>query len=437
MDTLTQPEAQPEAQPEGPLKRWKQLPTGTRRIISLLVLYLWVELLCYVGLQTLGKIGHIHYDPNPTALPAGLADRLAGYLNRLQKAPDPFTTLDPDLGWVLGHSESNSAGMRDNREYATSPAPGAVRISTFGDSFTFGDEVVLGDSWQKQITSIAPSLEMLNYGVRAYGLDQAYLRYTLVGADYHPRIVLIGYMAENLARDVNVYRPFYRTALVGANSYFPLSKPRYEVNRGELSLLRNPLRSPEDYSRFLRNQAPVLRELGRYDYFYQNNYDQGRFDFSPAVRLGKVLWQQLAEHLRQPIFLSDGSYNVKSEAYLVTVGILDAFCRKTVENGALPIIVVFPDSGDESARRQGKQARYASLLKNFAASGYRFIDLRVALDPYASRPLTDLYQRGGHFTPVGYNIVGKYVLAQLQKWNLLQTEGIDQALQSERSKLPR
>ena len=74
---------------------------------------------------------------------------------------------------------------------------------------------------------MAPQVELLNYGVPAYGLDQAYLRYLKVGAQYHPNIVFIGYMTENFERDVNVFRPFY------GNGYpdWIFSKPRFRLRR--------------------------------------------------------------------------------------------------------------------------------------------------------------------------------------------------------------
>jgi hypothetical protein len=74
-------------------------------------------------------------------------------------------------------------------------------------------------------------------------------------------------------------------------------------------------------------------------------------------------------------------------------------------------------------------------MENFAAKGYRYIDLQTAMDPYASRPLADLYQKGGHFTPLGYNIVAKFILAQLRKSNLLDPATVAQALGEERSRI--
>ena len=50
-------------------------------------------------------------------------------------------------------------------------------------------------------------LEFENFGVPAYGLDQAFLRYQREGRPTHPQIVVIGFMEENIFRDVTCSGP--------------------------------------------------------------------------------------------------------------------------------------------------------------------------------------------------------------------------------------
>ena len=141
-------------------------------------------------------------------------------------------------------------------------------------------------------------------------------------------------MSENIARDVNVFRGFY------TNMYRDtiFTKPRFQVQDGQLVLLRNPLSTMEDYKNFLDNDRAVLAELGKRDYHYQVNYSPGRFDFSPSVRLVKMFWAELKQHtLVHPIFKPNGEYDEASEAYLVTVKIFDAFHQKVLDNGAVAV----------------------------------------------------------------------------------------------------
>ena len=311
---------------------------------------------------------------------------------------------DPVLGWV-------NAGMRDNQNYETVPPPGTIRISAFGDSFTYGAGVTLEDTWEKQLTRINPSIEVLNYGVGAYGLDQAFLQYLHVGKECNPHIVLIGYMSENIARNVNVFRPFY---VEYGNSIF--TKPRFKLKDGALVLLENPLATLEDYEHFLQNGTEVLAKLGENDYHYQIKSKEGKFDFLPSARFFKTFWSLLNKRVLNPIFTLDGMYDVESEAFEVTSHIFDAFYRKVLENGALPAIIVFPDSGDHLRSRHEKERRYAPLLKEFHAKEYLFMDMLAALQPYHSR-YTDgelMADHWGHPSPLANRIIAEHMFTQLR-----------------------
>ena len=80
-----------------------------------------------------------------------------GQERRARKARSHF-----GLGSISG---ANSAGMRDNREYRRVPPPVTIRMSAFGDSFTYGEDVTLGDTWEKQLALLMPSMVSLKYGV--------------------------------------------------------------------------------------------------------------------------------------------------------------------------------------------------------------------------------------------------------------------------------
>jgi hypothetical protein len=395
---------------------------------SLIIIYLLVEGLSFLCLLLLAKVRHLHYDPNPSSLSHIQKTALSNFLKR---GKGENIGMDPTLGWVTAPPAANLAGMRDDREYPIAPPAGIIRISAFGDSFTYGQDVSLADSWEKQMTAASPSLQVLNYGVPAYGLDQAYLRYLQVGADYHPNIVLIGFMSENIARDVNVFRGFY------TNMYRDtiFTKPRFQVQDGQLVLLRNPLSTMEDYKNFLDNDHTVLAELGTRDYHYQVNYNPGRCDFSPSVRLVKMFWAELKQHtLVHPIFKPDGEYDEASEAYLVTVKIFDAFHQKVLDNGAVPVILVFPDLNDQFRSRQGKVRRYTPLLNYFRSKRYQFIDAMDALKPYeSSYSVGDLSSlKWGHYTPLGNRIMAEYLLTDLRERGLVAASKPNQAALAER-----
>lgn len=398
-----------------------------RRLVFALSIYLAAEGFSFAGLQLLRIVRGITYFPMRSTLTPEARGGLDAFLAAGQGAR---MGMDPVLGWVPKPSaEVNAAGIRDDRDYDPHPAPGMLRVSAFGDSFTYGADVRLGENWAKQVSAMRPTIEVLNYGVGAYGLDQGYLRYLQVGRDYHPHAVFIGYMTENLARNVNVYRGFYGTFY--RDTIF--SKPRFLVDRGALVLLPNPLASLADYRRFRDNEETVLSQLGRHDYHYARQYPAGPLDFLPSVRLGKMVAAQIRGTRQTPILKADGRYEPQSEAYEVTIRIFDAFYRKVLDDGALPIIVVLPDTNDQARSRAGKSRRYEVLLEYFRSKGYRYIDALGALEPVQQRhTVGDLTVAWGHFSKLGNEIVAHYILDTLAGWDLDSASKVSSAAASER-----
>lgn len=350
-------------------------------------------------------------------------------MERFLKEGARYVNFDAELGWT-NSLETNSAGMRDDREYDALPPLGVVRIAAFGDSFVRGNDVELGETWGKQLVGMAPALEFLNYGGSGYGLDQSYLRYLRVAAQYRPNIVFIGFMSENILRGVNDYRLFYSDP----NDIF--TKPRFTVKNGQLILMKNPLACREDYHELLRDDRRVLARLGENDYHYQTNPNAGPLDFSPAIRLTKSFRSMVDKKLVYPIFRFSGTYNVNSEAYEITIRTFDAFYRAVLRNGSLPVIIIFPDADDHPRSREGKVRRYAPLLADFRARGYRCLDLLDAIEPYQSRyTIDELTKNWGHFSPLASQIAARYILDQLRASGLLTPTGVNEAIERERLRL--
>jgi hypothetical protein len=78
---------------------------------------------------------------------------------------------DPLLGWdVVG-------GIRRDEPSCPVLTNGRSRIVVVGDSFTYGSEVEAGEAFPAQLGGLLPDSEVLNLGVRAYGVGQAALKY--------------------------------------------------------------------------------------------------------------------------------------------------------------------------------------------------------------------------------------------------------------------
>ena len=340
-----------------------------------------------------------------------------GELNRIADG-DTYVAFDQRLGWALTPGvtrtlgptsyTSNAAGLRAPREYEPSPRPGVRRIAAFGDSFTHCDEVDYPDCWTKLLEDALPNAEVLNYGVPAYGPDQAWMRYQERGQEYRPCSVLIGFMPENIHRVVNRFRPFYQpeTAIV-------LSKPRYVLAGDGLALLPNPARDPND----LRDVAWVERELGQQDHWYY----PGMFTPSPldVLAMGRLVrTTRFRNHLAEAPFAANDekglewAYSGQTEAFEVTSRVLIEFSRQVQRDGMTPVVLIFGRENDVVAKRQGKDRVFEPLLERLEQADVATIDLTDALGREARRRSVDsLIDK--HYTGAGNRIVADTLAERL------------------------
>jgi hypothetical protein len=381
-------------------------------IILVIFTYGFVELLSYGGLFFLNKYYKIKYEPADV-----ISTIHSNIINSYIEQNTNYMSFSPTLGWSIkengssGLYQANSSGIRSSREYAFTPPPGVRRVSTFGNSFTHCEDVKNIHTWQAMMERYDPNLEVLNFGVGAFGLDQAYLRYLEDGQQYKSHIVLIGFMSENIFRNVNTYRPFYFS-----KTGTPLTKPRFVIKDDKLSLIPNPMKRLEDYKRLLLHSQDVLSKIGIHDYYYQRRYKSSKFDWSPTVRLAKIKFQEVNENSPdEEIVISDRyRYNEKSEAFKVTKKIFDEFYHASLKNNSTPIILIFPHKTDLINYFSLKLKQYSPLLEYFDSAGYKYIDLMDAFENsgYERLKLKDLFVPE-HYSPLANSLVAKYILRYL------------------------
>jgi len=324
----------------------------------------------------------------------------------------PENRLDADLGWTLVESStqapSDSHGIRSPHEVALDPPPGRVRVAALGDSFTYGIDVAEPDTWEARLNRLDPRLEVLNFGVGAYGLDQAYLRYP-AAARFHPDVVLIGFMTENIFRDVNVFRPFY----VPRNGT-PLAKPRFLLKDDDLVLLPNPLPDAAAYQHLLDDDRAVLRQLGANDHFYQRR-ERGitRFHVLPSVRVARILRYLWFPPDSANEILRRGQYNPTSEAFRITTRIFEKFSADAARHRSVPLIVIFPEQEDLRRALDGRPKRHQPLLDYLDAHHLAYVDLVDELAPRVARDrITEILP--AHFSPAGHEMIAEILREKLR-----------------------
>jgi hypothetical protein len=370
-------------------------------LIWLFSLLLFWEAACDVALWSVKRLWHITYTPiQEDALDPGQRD----VLEKLIEGRTEYVAHDQDLGWTIKPNGStdlfraNSAGLRGDKEYSELPSSELVRIATFGDSFTHGDEVRNEDTWQAQLERCNAKLEVLNFGVGGYGPDQAYLRYQKVGRKYSASIILIGFLSENIYRTMNVFRPFY-----APHNSLPLSKPRFLVQDGKFILLPNPLSDLQHYRKLLDEPAAMLKQLGSNDWFYHNRYRAGPLDIVPSVRLFKMFRYQFLEN-------DEFLYHPQTEAFKLSLGVLSKFVNDARIDSSHPVIVLFPGMADVERAIRGQPTLYKALLQALREKDLDVVDLIEAFSSKGNASeLKRLFENNGHYSKSGNAVVTNYL----------------------------
>lgn len=372
-------------------------------VIALLLGIVGTEGTARVGLKWIHAKGLIVEAPHTRSLSPAHREIIR---TRILGNQTEYTDYSPQLGWTIkpnGRSalyHSNSQGIRADGDYSTRPPSSVLRIATFGDSFTHGDDVGGEDTWQSQLEGMDPQIEVLNFGVGGYGTDQALLRYQHEGIGFHPRVVFLGFFPENIYRVVSVFRPFYVP-----ETLLPMSKPSFRLGDRGLELFPNPIPSRAEYGTLLTDTERELARLGRRDYHFNRAYRQQ----SGWVAALDVAAMSL-HYVRRAMNASDaieigGRFNPASEAYKILVGVFLRFRDVAEASGSRPIVLILPGPRDIADHRRGRPRRYAPLLPELERQGIDHVDLMDALDSHANDAMFVAVDR--HYTPIENGIVAR------------------------------
>ncbi|MFN8599589.1 MAG: SGNH/GDSL hydrolase family protein [Candidatus Binatia bacterium] len=314
-----------------------------------------------------------------------------------------FLAWDADLGWApRPHGRSaiapfavNGAAIRSDREIPEGRTSGTLRIATFGDSFTFGDEVGPEETWEsaleRTLAERGVAAEVLNFGVSAYGIDQAYLRWRRDGRRFRPDVVLFGFQAENALRDRNVFRPLYFTG-----TEVPLSKPRFVVRGDDLELKNVPVLPADAVLPALETMPanPLFAYEGFYAPFARHWWLASRLvAFAASVRVSR----------------ESAMFRLDPEARELARRLVARFAADVTADGAAFVVVHLPRREDLAAKLAGREVWYAPLLQDLASLGVVEPTASVASDDAA------LFAPRGHYAPALNAIVGAALAEPVQR----------------------
>jgi hypothetical protein len=310
---------------------------------------------------------------------------------------------DPILGWTNGHSRkdktgryySSAEGLRGphagmsfsdarTRHSTISRQPATVRIAILGDSFTFGDEVLCEESWGHVLeTLLQPHAQVLNFGVNAYGLNQAFLRYEKDVRAWKPQIVVIGIMSEMIKRSVNIY-PF----LQNPDWDFPFARPKLISNNGVPAVVNHPIPTAGTIFSFARIRDLPSLDLDEYYRLYL--WERGGMWYL----LEKSYIFRFAYSYRAP---TDDREDERTEKALqLSQSVIQRLVREIVQDGAIPIVVYLPTKAELYRSIDTEDESLPLAIRLFRNSGIEYLDPSPCLMKVET---SKAYLGGGHYSP--------------------------------------
>ena len=324
-----------------------------------------------------------------------------------------LVTRDPELGWPapgdIGSTKYDTSGSRPVPAF---PEPGGECVSLYGDSFTYSPEVSDADTWGN-VLARELGCRVANFGVQAYGTDQALLRFERNAGDRAP-VVILGFFVRDVLRNVSQYLQLDFTNL-------PTSfKPRFVADAGGLRTIALPHVPAADLAAFAEDPA---RFLTHETFLPGSRFGPVRSAFPYSrVLLGLAtserLWARIAGRPNWADFLAPDH---PAGGLEVTVRIMERFVAGCRARGAHGLVIVFPaDSSYAYAAETGIDPT-RHLTAALTRADIDHLDLAPGLARHlGGRSYGELLASpGGHHNAEGDRVVAALVRAHLAERGLL------------------
>lgn len=383
-------------------------------LICFLVLEVTLQFLIEKDLDNNQILNNLHLKPFqlPVIETKNKIDKLldSNYNNNYQNVRlVPDSTLgwspNPNYGKEDKLYKYNIDGIRVNDISKTYINKNVLRIAIFGDSYIHGDEVNFESTIGKYLEDIFHNkniiVEVLNFAVSGYGIDQAFLRYKEVNNKYNPDIILLGVQFENVKRHVNILRPFYSHI-----TDIPYSKPRFIMNKEELKLIPNPILD-------ITKTVEIIKEFVNWPFsIYESFY--GKADYSSQFLYFSNTYQ-VTSSLISTLNSEFEFYNSNSESFIITKNIFKKFLEECNENDQLLIPVHLPTINDlEFFQRSFLDLVYSQKyiyydLFTELKSMKQFVESFDKLKSWSSENNLDKLFMKRHYSPIANKIIAEQI----------------------------
>ena len=325
--------------------------------------------------------------------------------------------FDDMLGWTVGsnrqgtgpHGEtyfSSREGLRTSGPDISLAGRATRAIALLGDSYVFASDVDYEDSWGHRLEQkLGPTVQVLNFGVPGYGIDQAYLRYERDVRAWHPEVVILALISHDVLRTTMVY---YQVGFAGA--LVPGAKPRLTIRDGRLISINLPLPKPQALF-----QSHRIADVPFVDYdrsYRTSDWNWHFYQWSYLLRFA-VSW---APSWRTP--------ELDEETLTLNRVVLQTFVRRVQEDGAIPLILFLPsftEYRDAGGRPHDRDLLGIRVLDH---SDLAYVNALPCLDHLPSGQI--LFTTGWHYTPAANELIAQCLHAVIRQESIrarLGTEG--------------
>lgn len=306
---------------------------------------------------------------------AELALRIAG-ISALPQGI--FFMGDPDRGWAQRPGASgiwyfegnasvtiNSQGLRDS-EHAFEKPPGTLRVAVVGDSFAAAFQVDQSDDFSSVLQRAlerCPELkgrrvEVINFGVNAYGTSQELITLERKVWRYTPDVVVLAYYANDIYDDSPALKKLYPDYVGGPRPYFYYAGGRLVEDR---SFAAQP-----DFQKALRETTDPASVFGE-------GFHRLLWRFRIWQLFSRVRPHPNMHRSEEPWLLNPPADENWTSAWHVTEGLLGRFNEEVKARGARFLLVIVSHSLQVYP---GAEARKA-LLKSNNVSDVFYLNRRI------------------------------------------------------------
>ena len=257
--------------------------------------------------------------------------------------------FDALLGWDEALVKTGLPGPHAFASRTLSKQHSTTLISTYGDSFTFGQSVNDDETWQHYMGDKL-NTNVINYGARGTGVDQALIKLEKnINQGKKTKIIVLGMLSETIARIVNISQQHY-WATTDSRSF----KPLFQIVGEKIEWHFDPLKKLDTNN----GRKELMLFIEQHDFWFKYNKLRPVITFPYTFSFIKSVNYFMHDVKRWNDLYAD-KYATK-----LFNKIVERFYSLSTKENFIPILLIIPEPRDLKNLLQGDKPFYSEFLLN-------------------------------------------------------------------------